>query len=184
MNRKYVKLSKFLSYILRHNPYKYELSLDEKGFTDLNQIINILNNHFKDFKIDKSLLEDLIEASDKKRFQIIDKKIRAYYGHSVPHKIQLIELNYIPEMLYHGTTKKAYQKIKFDGLKRKSRQYVHLSDTIKAAIQVAKRRTNEPIILIINAKNAHQEGIKFYKSGDVYLSNSISPIFIETLSEF
>jgi putative RNA 2'-phosphotransferase len=182
LKKNYVKVSKFLSYILRHNPYKYGLTLDEKGFTDLNQVLQALNSKFKKMHIDVDFLKDLIKHSKKKRFQITNNRIRAYYGHSISRKIETNEVNDLPGFLYHGTTESAYRKIKQEGLISKSRQYVHLTDSKDTAIIVGKRRTDKPIILSINTKKARNAGVKFYKSGDMYLSDSIPPKFIRLLS--
>ncbi|TFF88996.1 MAG: RNA 2'-phosphotransferase [Promethearchaeota archaeon] len=181
MKKEYVKISKFLSYILRHNPYKYDLKLDKRGFTSLSRIIRILNHRFKDFNINKQLLQKIIQKSDKERFQIIGERIRALYGHSIPEQIQMEPIKEVPKFLYHGTTKKAFLQIKEQGLKNKSRQYVHLSNNIDDAIKVGKRRTNKPIILLIDTQKAKKASVKFYKSGDIYLSNFVPPEFIEKI---
>jgi len=39
------KLSKLLSYILRHKPEEYEIVLDENGYTNVAELINKLNAH-------------------------------------------------------------------------------------------------------------------------------------------
>ena len=64
------------------------------------------------------------------------------------------------------------------GLKRKKRQYVHLSDNPEIAFKTGLRRTIRPIILVIDAFGAKNEGIKFYKSGDMYLADYIPPKFM------
>jgi len=179
--KNYVKVSKFLSYILRHNPKKYGLELDKNGFADLNKVLKVLNNRFSHLKSDKNFLVNLIQESDKKRFQITDDKIRAYYGHSIEKKINLTPTSNMPDKLYHGTTREAFKKIKHQGLRSKNRQYVHLSKDISTAKEVGRRRTNHPIILVIDTKNAKQSGINFYNSGDMFLSDHIPPEFISRL---
>ena len=81
-----------------------------------------------------------------------------------------------------GTTFKAFKIIKAEGLRRKGRQYVHLSDNIETAILVGKRRTNAPVILEIDVKAAQEGGIRFYKSGDMYLADYINPKYISRLN--
>ena len=34
----YIKLSKEISYALRHAPWEYELEIDDEGYVDINQI--------------------------------------------------------------------------------------------------------------------------------------------------
>ena len=81
MGNFYVSLSKFLSYILRHHPEKFDICLDDKGFADLEKILRILKNRYPKKKITKKTLQEMIKRSNKKRFELREKKIRAYYGH-------------------------------------------------------------------------------------------------------
>jgi putative RNA 2'-phosphotransferase len=50
MAKKLVKLSKFIAYMLRHDPEGFDLQLDKEGFTDLDavwgQVIKKHNNHY------------------------------------------------------------------------------------------------------------------------------------------
>ena len=84
-----------------------------------------------------------------------------------------------PDILYHGTTHKALDSILSTGLKPMNRQYVHLSVDTDTAVQVGKRRDNDPVILVIDAKNASNNGILFYKGNDkVILSDFIPSKYI------
>ncbi|MFW9818754.1 MAG: RNA 2'-phosphotransferase [Candidatus Thorarchaeota archaeon] len=181
MGNFFVEVSKFLSYILRHNPEKFGIVLDSEGFADLFSILGVLNERYKNPEITKETIEELIRQSDKRRFEIVKDKIRAYYGHSVDEKIIMKEAKSLPSKLYHGTNLRAYEKIKYDGLKKIGRQYVHLSENIKTAISVGKRRTRNPIILVVDTNIAQKEGIKFFKSGDIYLVDYIPPKYISKL---
>lgn len=162
----YTKLSKEISYALRHAPWEYELEFDSEGFVPVEQLINAINESGNyDRLINVSDLEQIIENSDKKRHEIQGDKIRALYGHSIPMRISK-ETIIPPDQLYHGTTHKALETIINDGLKPMSRQYVHLSVDIETAFQVGKRRDDKPIILTIDAKRASNDGIVFYKGND------------------
>ena len=93
----------------------------------------------------------MIEESEKKRHEISDGKIRAYYGHSVPMKIEKEE-KMPPEVLFHGTARRFYKSITEKGLLPQNRQYVHLSQDIETAENVGKRHDDKPCALIIDAK--------------------------------
>jgi putative RNA 2'-phosphotransferase len=56
MNSNQVKLSKFLSLVLRHKPETIGLTLDENGWTDVVQLIYLAN---KNLAIDRSSLREL-----------------------------------------------------------------------------------------------------------------------------
>lgn len=178
MNKLYTRFSKFLSYILRHHPEKYNIELDAQGFTNLESIVNLINIRFPEEHINEDIIKDVIQVSDKRRFEIVENKIRAFYGHSVQSKIKMEKAEFVPEVLFHGTNLKAFENIKKEGLKRRKRQYIHFSESTETAYIVGKRRTNKPIILKIDSNRAIKEGIKFYKSGDMYLADYIPPEYI------
>ena len=175
----YTKLSKEISYALRHAPWEYELELDSEGFVHVEQIINAINESGNyDRPITISDLEHIIEISDKKRHEIQGDKIRALYGHSIPMHISK-DVTIPPDVLYHGTTHKALDSILSAGLKPMGRQYVHLSVDTDTAMQVGKRRDNDPVILVIDAQKAYADGIIFYKGNDkVILADYVSAQYI------
>lgn len=177
------KLSKQVSYILRHNPYKFNLNLDEKGFCLINDLIDVLNQSkkFINTNIDISVLHNMLDKIDKQRFEIKDDKIRALYGHSIKLTAKL-EPKEPPEYLYHGTSQKAFESIKTKGLISMSRQYVHLSTNTKTALIVGSRRDKNPIILRINSLNAYHDEIDFYHGNkDVWLAKEIPFKYIEKI---
>ena len=182
MNSKYVNLSKTMAHALRHAPHNYGLTLDEKGWTDVEELIKGLKQHSKRFN-DVTIhdLEKVIKSSHKKRFEIKDGKIRATYGHSLPAKIKK-QCTVPPEVLYHGTTARAAKQILETALKPKGRQYVHLSLDVKSAYEVGLRRTKDPTILKVLAQKAYDAGINFYQEKDgIWLSDIIPAKFIRKL---
>jgi len=179
LSNKYRALSKHLSYLLRHHPEDAELVLDEKGFVDLDAVFNSLENT-KYSWASREDIEELIEHGEKKRFEIVDGKIRALYGHSIDVEIKQREKP--PTELYHGTSPDSLNSILDEGLKPMGRQYVHLSISISEAIEVGKRHHSDPVILAIDSRRAWKDGIDFYKRGDVYLSERIPPEYINVIS--
>lgn len=161
----YTKLSKEISYALRHAPLEYELELDEEGFVPVKQLIHALNES-REYKetITEDDIHHVIEISEKKRHELKDGKIRALYGHTVPSHIRK-EPVVPPDILYHGTSHKSYEIIMNSGLKPMSRQYVHLSTDTDTAVRVGKRRDKKPVILMVDAKRAYADGVIFYESG-------------------
>ena len=176
----YTKLSKEISYALRHSPWEYELELDSEGFVPVEQLVTAINEGGNyDRPIVVSDLEHIIEISDKKRHEIKAGKIRALYGHSVSMHISKDAI-IPPSVLYHGTTHKALDSILNTGLKPMGRQYVHLSVDTDTAVQVGKRRDNIPVILVIDAKKASSDGVTFYKGNDkVILADYIPQNYIK-----
>ena len=175
----FIDLSKEISYILRHNPQKYNISLDSGGWADINELLTSLNKIKKWEKITLGDIQIMIEQSDKKRHEVKNDKIRAVYGHSIKDKID-IKPTCPPDILYHGTPNKFVELIKQNGLISKNRQYVHLSTKIETAINVGKRRDEQPVVLKIDAKKAFDNGVNFfYGNEDIWLSDNIPSRFIE-----
>ncbi len=180
-------LSKTLSYILRHHPEDFDLEMEIDGTISVNNLIKALqeDDRFENIKFED--IEKLADNDEKNRFTIIDieneeKRIKANYGHS----IEQININYekiIPShYLYHGTTYEYYKKIKKDGIKKMGRNYVHLSKTINQARKVGKRRSDQPVILEIDALKMHQDGHSFFKTNsDIILTEYVDTKYIEVL---
>jgi putative RNA 2'-phosphotransferase len=176
VNKSRVHVSKFLSYILRHNPAKFNLRIDQYGFADINDILSILKQRFPVFN--KEGLFELVSQDSKGRFEIIDDKIRATYGHSITVQLPNQPIK-PPEFLYHGTSKKAMDLILKGGLKPMHRQFVHLSQNREDAIRrVGLRHTQEPVILKILAQDAYFKGIEFFKQANTYLARFIPEQYI------
>ncbi|MGY3704949.1 RNA 2'-phosphotransferase [Vagococcus martis] len=169
----YNELSKEVSYALRHAPWEFELELDEEGWVSVSQLLDALNKKKSKEFIGLADLDYMIEHSEKKRHEIINNKIRAFYGHSIPQKIKKLSET-PPSILYHGTSIESLEQIKMQGVKPMNRQYVHLSEDIDTAIMVGKRKTETPIILAIDTEKAVSHGMNFYRGNEkVWLSDYI-----------
>lgn len=178
----YVELSKEISYALRHAPWEYKLEMDEEGWVPLEQLLEALRRTEKWKNVCETDLSEIIKKSTKKRHEIKNGKIRAFYGHSIPMRI-LKEPKMPPDILYHGTARRFLASIKEKGLLPQNRQYVHLSQDIETAESVGKRHDDKPCLLIIDAKMAWSEGIKFYLGNEkVWLADNIPSIYIHNTS--
>lgn len=179
----YTKLSKEVSYALRHAPWEYELELDKNGWVPIDQLLQAFHqsNEWQNIELDD--LKVMIEKSEKKRHEIKENSIRASYGHSIPIKI-VKEEAIPPKFLYHGTAHNFLSEIEKNGLSPMSRQYVHLSEDIETANLVGKRKDKNPIILVINTENARAKGTNFYLGNEkVWLADSILPEFFDVLKK-
>lgn len=175
------ELSKEISYALRHAPWEYKLEMNEEGWVPVEQLLDALHRTEKWSSICEADLNEMIEKSEKKRHELVGGKIRAFYGHSMPIKI-LKEDKMPPNVLYHGTARRFVESISKNGLLPQSRQYVHLSQDIETAEKVGKRHDDKACILIIDAKTAWNDGIKFYFGNEkVWLADAIPSIYIRKM---
>lgn len=175
------KTSKFLSFVLRHKPEAIGLELDANGWANIDELINKANTSGEISNLDKTLIQGVVDTSDKKRFVISDDEqlIRANQGHSINVDLQLKPVT-PPEFLYHGTATHFLDSILEEGLKPQQRQHVHLSMDIETATAVGQRY-GKPVILTIKALLMHEQGFVFYRSeNEVWLTEHVPNNYIET----
>lgn len=171
--------SKFISLILRHKPEVINITLDEHGFANVDEMIAGINQSGK-YKINRNMLDEIVKTDEKKRYSYNENHtlIRANQGHSIPVDVELEEVN-PPEFLYHGTGKKFMESIDKQGLVPKSRLYVHLSQDEETADKVG-RRHGKPVIYIVSARNMKHDGYMFYRSvNGVYLTKEVPAKYLQ-----
>lgn len=180
MSTQYTKISKFLSYILRHQPEAIGLVLDDNGWADMGELIDKANRSKEINTLTRELIHDVVKSSDKQRFAISEDgtRIRANQGHSVQVDLQLKPME-PPEILYHGTATRFLDDILKDGLKAQKRQHVHLSKDVEIATKVGQRY-GKSVILKIKARLMHEQGFVFYLSENgVWLTDAVPTQYIE-----
>jgi putative RNA 2'-phosphotransferase len=178
MEKELKLISKLLSLVLRHQPKKLGLVLNENGWANVADLIEKMNANAMQINLQK--LQTVVEQNDKKRFTLNEDKtmIRASQGHSIEVELNL-EVALPPSFLYHGTVAKNLDAIRKQGLQKMSRQHVHLSMDKETAIKVGNRR-GTPVILTVLASDMQNEGFIFYLSANnVWLTDKVPPNFIE-----
>jgi putative RNA 2'-phosphotransferase len=180
VSSQYTRVSKFLSFVLRHHPEAIGLTLDANGWVDINELIEKANYHNRANPLTRALIDEVVASNDKQRFAISEDgaRIRANQGHSVGIDLQLKPME-PPEVLYHGTATRFLTGILKDGLQAQQRQYVHLSKDIQTATQVGQRY-GKPVVLKIKARLMHGQGFMFYLSQNgVWLTDAVPAQYIE-----
>lgn len=163
------RISKKLSYHLRHQPGRLGITLDKGGWTDVDTMLAAFEQ--RNIQLTREELDNVVETNNKKRFEFNENKtkIRASQGHSVK-----VDLGYKPkkppEFLYHGTHSKNVDSIMKGGLDKGNRHDVHLSSDIETAKIVAQRRGNKFVILKIKAKEMSQSLDFFCSTNGVFKS--------------
>ncbi|MDJ1494667.1 RNA 2'-phosphotransferase [Cytophagaceae bacterium DM2B3-1] len=172
------KISKTLSYVLRHRPDEMGIILDENGYVGVDELIHQFNA-YSQIKLTLEKLKQVVANNDKQRFAFSadGSMIRASQGHSVQ-----VDLGYEaqtpPEFLYHGTAASNLPSIRKSGLAKRSRHHVHLSPDVDTAKNVGARH-GVPVVLPIKALEMHQDGKVFYKSANgVWLTNEVPVDYI------
>ena len=169
-----VKLGRFLSLVLRHDPDAAGISLDRHGWADVAALLAGVRRTGR--QIDRETLERIVRENDKQRYSFNEDhtKIRANQGHSIQVDIELPAAD-PPPYLYHGTAARFLPSIRREGIKKMSRQYVHLSGDYQTAVEVG-RRHGAPAVLMIDAEAMARDGAAFCRSENgVWLCEYVAP---------
>ena len=178
MKDRTIRISKFLSLVLRHQPQKIGLTLNNEGWVPVSELIVAAKAH--NFPLTAEELQEVVRTNDKKRFSFSPdgQSIRASQGHSVT-----VELGYEPTLpppiLYHGTAQRFLSSIRQQGLIKGRRHHVHLSDNTQTAETVGGRY-GKPVVLRIASERMTKDGYLFFRSANgVWLTESVPVEFIK-----
>jgi len=184
-----VKLSKALSYTLRHGAEKMGLTMHGGGFILIDDLLR--HERFRGHTVEE--VEKVVTSNDKQRFFIdysdAKPKIRANQGHTLQVEVDMEEItdpSLYPNII-HGTYFKAWDIIKTEGLSRMKRNHIHFArdEPGSSGVISGMRRTCQ-VIIAIDLEKALNDGIKFYLSAnDVILTAGdedgiLKPCYIKT----
>lgn len=158
-----VRISKYLSKHLRHQPQRLGLELEPGGWVGVDELLAACAR--QRFPITRPQLEEVVASNDKQRFAFDEtgSRIRANQGHSVAVDLQL-EPASPPAELYHGTGRAA-PMIAANGISRMSRHHVHLSADVATATRVGARH-GRPVVFAVDAAAMQRDGFIFYRSAN------------------
>ena len=118
------KLSKTMTYLLRHAAIKEKVDMDDQGYVTIKDLLEWL---FKNgFKTKEKDIKEIVAKDNKNRFTLKDKKIRANQGHSIKLKMIMKDFKQENSHVVHATYLKNESGIRKNGLKSMSRNHVHM----------------------------------------------------------
>jgi putative RNA 2'-phosphotransferase len=173
-----VQASKFLSFLLRHQPQAIGLALDAEGWGSVDELIAGAARQGR--QLSRELIEQIVTTNDKKRFELSadGQRIRAVQGHSARSVDRQFEPRQPPDLLFHGTASRFVAAISREGLKPGSRHYVHLSADEPTARAVGLRY-GVPVVLVVDAARMHARGFVFHQAENgVWLTARVPPAFL------
>jgi putative RNA 2'-phosphotransferase len=176
-----VRLSRFLSGALRHFPDDLGLSLDERGWTDLEALLDAAADRYE--WADAERVKAVLATDPKGRFDRAGDRVRATYGHSVAVTLASAGSDSsVPDRLYHGTAPERVTPIREEGLRPMGRQLVHLSDSPEAAREVGERHAEAPVVLVVDAARLVEHGHEVVPRGtDTYTVERVPPDYLRVL---
>lgn len=177
-NKNLTRKSKYLSQLLRHNPDKLGLHMDQAGWVSIDELMSVFT---------LSELIAIVESDKKQRYQMDQgqTKIRATSGHSIPGIIPDLQLaTDIPGELFHGTSKTNLDLIyKSGALKSMGRNYIHLTSDLEDAWKVGSRH-GTPVVIVLDAVKMTTDGYEFTKPVTdryFFVSNDIPVSYIKKI---
>jgi putative RNA 2'-phosphotransferase len=159
-----VRISKYLSRHLRHEPERLGLELAPGGWVGVDELLRACAR--EGFPFSREELEEVVARNDKRRFSFDETgaRVRANQGHSVEVDLQL-ERAEPPAVLYHGTGAGSADAVAAEGLKRMSRHHVHLSADAETARRVGARH-GRPVVFEVDSARMAADGHDFYLSAN------------------
>lgn len=175
------KISKQLSYVLRHRPDSVGLELEDGGWVCVDSLLAALARNGQ--MVSHPVLERVVAENDKQRFEFSEDglRIRARQGHSAD-----VELGYAPAMppdvLFHGTATRFLESILQQGLVKGRRHHVHMSTNRETMLQVGMRH-GKPVLLAIDTKQMYEDGYEFFVTGnEVWLTDHVPPKYLTAIT--
>ncbi|KAI8330344.1 phosphotransferase KptA/Tpt1 [Chlamydoabsidia padenii] len=177
-----VRISKTISYILRHGAVKEKLTIRRDGFIKVSDLLT----RPKLKGVTMGQLAYIVSNSEKQRYclqQLDDNEwyIRANQGHSL-RQIDNVALTPITDALdtvIHGTTLANWRLIhKSQGLSRMNRNHIHCALGLpEDQAVISGMRSTSQVLIYIDMEKALQDDIRFYRSSNnVILTEGVDGI--------
>ncbi|KAL4481763.1 hypothetical protein ABPG74_007852 [Tetrahymena malaccensis] len=183
------RLSKKLSWLLRHGAEKEGLNIGTDGFVLLQEILN--RNDFNGVTFER--IKSVVDNNDKKRYELQQKEhngalqwfIRATQGHTISsindeELLDKISLDVAATLgiVVHGTYKQFWDPISKEGLKTMARNHIHFAIGYPGDKEVISgMRKSCDIYIEIDIVKAIEDGIDFFISkNNVVLTSGINKV--------
>ena len=172
-----VKISRYLSKHLRHQPSRLGLTLEPGGWVSVDTLLVACASH--SFPVSAEELREVVARNDKQRFAFdaSGRAIRANQGHSVDVDLELLPVS-PPGVLFHGTGLRSVESIRLSGLLKRGRHHVHLSLDRDTALRVGQRH-GRPFVFTVDAARMAADGHVFFVSANgVWLTDAVPPQYL------
>lgn len=179
------RVGRMMAGILRHFPERFGLSMDGRGWVDLDQFVEAIAKSRPNFGrwLRRQHIEALVETDDKGRYQIDGGMIRATYAHSVN-----VNLDDLPEAqvdtLYFPVSEEELDLVLESGLRPSDRNMIHLSGSPDKAYSAGRVHNPDPILLQVDVKKSSDAGNFIFRAGKaVYVTEAVEPEFLSKFDD-
>ncbi len=161
-NRTPQQLAKFIGYILERHPDEFGLVLDPNGFVKIKELVKAVNEEEGYGYVRRSHLNE-IQISIPACLEIVDDTIRAVNRQrlTAPAPAECP-----PQILFTCVRSKAHAAILEKGIFPQGAEHVVLSSEQEMAERIGRRKESQPVVVRVHTGQSHQQGVRFYQSGE------------------
>ena len=161
-------------YMLGHRPDEFGLLPDNEGWLTFKELLWALHEEPGWGYVREIHLREVLTGKDRSLFNWEEARLRAVDRR---WRLNLDEPGpEAPKILFIGVRKRAHPHVMEKGLL--SAGFLVLSPDRSMAVRMAARRDRKPVLLEIATALAPDEGVAFYRFGDLFLASSIPPACI------
>jgi len=171
-DRKLRKLSRFLSMLLRHQPARFPVRLDDQGYTALSDVMRVLRA-LPNFRwATRADIDEIVGARGRAKFEIVQDdagtRIRALYGHTAVRPVHALVTP--PDVLYVAVTPERVREAVAEGLLPGETGYVELVSSAEEARRLVAHETDRPTVFAVDTPAAMAAGCAFHSPAEgIYL---------------
>lgn len=177
-------VGRIMAGILRHFPEKFDLDMDLNGWVDIRDASEEIRRRKRNLHwLRVHHMIAIADTDPKGRYQVEDNHIRASYGHSVDVELDH-PMDNVPPSLFYPATQEEVDILLENGITPTDRRYVHLSKTYQDAYNAGVYRTEDPLILEVDAAAALMTDVYIGQAGPtVFVTRGVPPDFVEIAEE-
>jgi len=158
-----------MRYILGHRPDEFGLVPDREGFLSFKELLWAIHEEPGWGYVREGHLREVLLGKDRAWFEADEgriKSVQRHWSHSSAEPAPDV-----PKILFVGVRRKAHPRAMDKGLS--SPGYLVLSPDREMALRIAKRRDQRPVILEVMTTPARDQGVFFYRFGDLFLTGQV-----------
>ncbi len=169
-------ITRSLAYMLRHQPEEFDLELDDEGYGEMKDVLHALTERTGE-EIEEDDVLEAIDSGGRKRYEVVDGRIRALYGHSF--STDPGEPSEPPEFLYVGVGSRDADRATDRGLRGGRRAFLHLALDFDEAQEMGRRIAPDYAVVTVRALDAWEDDVLFYDRHSLFLSEEIPTDYLE-----
>lgn len=174
------RVSRFLSGLLRHFPGEHGIDVDDHGWADADAVAALLAERYD---VPGAALEAVVRTDENGRYELVDGRVRALYGHSGDLGVEVSIEGEVPDVLYHGTAARNLESIRAEGLDPRSRSHVHLTDELGEAVRVGRRHGSDVAVLSVRTPDLAERQAVEPRTDHTFVTDAVPPEFLRRVPD-